>query len=397
MTRTSSFFLIVLATFTLVACDRNDEAVDHPARTSVPVTTATAAVVDLAERLEAGGVVASAETAAVSSRIVAPVVTVHARAGDRVRKGEVLITLEAGEIADHARQARAAAAAAEQAVKQAHTAQTAAEADERLAIAWHTRISSLHSKNSATAQERDEAEARLASAAARLAGARAGIEMAQANLDATRAAAGAASTTATFTAIRAPFDGVVAERFIDPGNLASPGMPLLQLESLGQRRVEVTVDEARAAFIHPGDRVDVSIDAPDGGAEDASIAGTVTEVARAINVEHRAFLVKVALPGYDHARTGTFARVRFRGAIRRSLVVPAEALRRHGQVTSIFVVEDGTAHLRLVQTGLEGPDGVAVLAGLEPGEIVITAPPPLLGDGQPVTITATRPQPGARQ
>ena len=180
---------------------------------------------------------------------------VRVKAGDRVRAGDVLVTLDARDVTEHARQARASAVAAEKALTQARAEQSAAEAEHRLAAAWHKRIAALHARNSATDQERDEAEARLSAAAARLAGAQAGIEGADAHLASARAAVGVATATESFTTLRAPFDGLVTERLTDPGNLASPGIPLLRIESGGARQVVVRVDEARAAYVQPGDRV----------------------------------------------------------------------------------------------------------------------------------------------
>jgi hypothetical protein len=131
--------------------------------------------------------------------------------------------------------------------------------------------------------------------------------------------------------------------------------------------------------------------------EGSAIEGSVTEVARAIAADQRAFTVKIALPEAEVARSGSFARVQFRGAPRRALLIPATAVRRHGQVTSVFVVESGVARLRLVQTGVSRPEGIAVLAGLDDGEVVVTSPPPQLVDGHPVEIRGPSDQTGARQ
>jgi multidrug efflux pump subunit AcrA (membrane-fusion protein) len=398
MTRASAIITVSLAASVLSACQQAGERREPQARAAVVVTTARASLADVAERLEAGGVVAAQNSALVSSRIIAPILTVRVRAGDRVRTGDVLVTLDARDVADRTRQAGAAAVAAEKALAQAHTQQAAAQAEHRLAAAWQTRISALHARNSATAQERDEAEARLSGAAARLATARAAIDEADANVTAAQAAAGAATTTESFTVIRAPFDGLVTERLTDPGNMAAPGMPLLRLDSAGARHVEVTVDEARATFIHPGDRVDVVIERPEAGpGEVSTIRGSVTEVARAIAADRRAFTVKIVLPKAEGARTGTFARVQFRGASRPVLLIPATAVRRHGQIASVFVVEGSVARLRLVQTGVSRPEGIHVLAGLDAGELVVTSPPPQLVDGHPVVTSGSIDQRGARQ
>jgi RND family efflux transporter MFP subunit len=297
----------------------------------------------------------------------------------------VLVTLDARDVTEHASQARAHALAAEKALAQARTEQIGAEAEHRLASAWQTRIATLHARNSATDHERDEADARLSASAARLAGVQAGIEGAEAQLAAARAAVGVATATESFVTIRAPFDGLVAERLTDPGNLATPGLPLLRIEADGAREVVVRVDEARAVYIRPGDRVSVLIDAR----EDQSAAGidaVVSEVARAVAADQRAFTVKVDVPPTVTARTGSFARVVFRGAPRRALVVPAGAIQRHGQVSSVYVVRQGVATLRLIHTGPSSAEGVEVLAGLDAGESIVTSPLTRLVDGANVIV-----------
>jgi RND family efflux transporter MFP subunit len=370
----------------LVACSGREPAPEAKAQAPIAVVVAPVVAVDTTERLEAGGVVAAQESAAISSRIVATIADVRVKAGDRVRAGDVLVTLDARDVSEHTGQARAGAVAAEKALAQARTEQTAAEAEHRLAAAWHHRIATLHARNSATDQERDEAEARLAAAAARVAGAQAGIEGAEAQLVSAHATVGVATATESFTTLRAPFAGLVSERLTDPGNLAAPGIPLLRIESDGVRQVVVRVDEARAAYVHSGDRVRVLIDAFDGDiVEDDGVEGVVTEVSRAVGADQRAFTVKVTVPSTVTARSGSFARVVFRGAPRRALVVPAHGIQRHGQVTSVYVVQDGVARLRLIQVGSTSSSGVEVLAGLDAGEAIVTSPLTRLVDGARVT------------
>jgi RND family efflux transporter MFP subunit len=253
-----------------------------------------------------------------------------------------------------------------------------------LATAWQKRIATLHSRNSATDQERDEAEARLAAAAARVSGTLAGIESAEAQLAAARAAVGVAAATESLTTVRAPFDGLVTERLTDPGNLAAPGTPLLRIDADGTRQIAVRVDEARAAYVHPGDRVSVALDEP--VADDTAVEGVVAEVARAVGADQRAFTVKVTIPSTMTARSGSFARMVFRGAPHRALMVPAHAIQRHGQVSSVYVVRDGVATLRLVQLGTQSSEGVEVLAGLDAGETIVTSPLTGLTDGARVAV-----------
>jgi RND family efflux transporter MFP subunit len=368
----------------LSACRAGTPAAPPTTQSPMAVTIATAAAIDTADRLEAGGIVTARQTAVISSRIVATIARVAVTAGDRVHAGDVLLTLDAQDVVARAQQARAAALAAEKTLAQVRADRMAAEAEETLAGVWQARIATLHARRAATDQERDEADARLAAASARVAAARAGGDAADAQLTAATAAAGAADAAEAFTIVRAPFDGLVTERLTDPGNLPAPGVPLLRIESGGARQVVARVDEARAAYVHVGDRVTVVLaDAPSSG---AALDAVVTEVARAVDVDQHAFTVKVDLASPVQARSGSFARVVFGGARRRALVVPAAAVRRRGQVSSIFVVQDGVARLRLVDVGAALSDGVEVLAGLDAGESVVTSPPLRLVDGASVAV-----------
>jgi RND family efflux transporter MFP subunit len=389
MKRQAGVIAFGLAVSGMFACSGKDHAPPEKAGDPIDVTVVAVTASDTAERLEAGGVVAARETASVSSRLVATIVSVRVKAGDRVRAGDVLVTLDARDIVERTQQARAGALAAEKSLAQARTEQRAAEAEHRLAGAWQKRIAALHARNSATDQERDEADARLAAAAARVAGTEAAIEAADANLASARSAEGAATATESYASVRAPFDGLITERLTDPGNLAAPGVPLLRIESDGARQVVVRVDEARAAYVHPGDRVDVEIDEPAESADDVrTLQGVVAEVARDITADQRAFTVKVDVPSELTSRSGTFARAVFRGAPRRALVVPPAAIQRHGQVSSVYVVRDGVARLRLVQAGPGSAAGVEILAGLDAGELVVTSPITRMVDGARVAVGA---------
>ena len=363
------------------ACRSAEHGATTPPGAPLAVQTTTATVIRAAQWFDAGGVVAASESATITSRIVAPVRTVHVRAGDAVRAGDVLVTLDARDLAAQVREAAAATQSADRALAQARSEQVSASADQTLAATWRTRMTILRDRGSATAQEFDEAAAKFESATARQTGAQAGVEQAAARLAAVRAAADAAEITASFTIIRAPFAGVVTERLTDPGNLATPGTPLLRVDASGLRRVAVSIDEARAAQVHAGDGARVLI------ADGAPVDGRVVELARAVTSDQHAFLVKVSLPADRAPRTGSFARVRFRAGTEQALVVAADAVRRDGQIASVFVVKDGVARLRLIRTGETGAEGVRVQAGLDAGEVVVVGPPAALTDGRRVTTS----------
>ena len=391
MKRVAAIIAFIPAVSGIAACSGSDQAPAEQARQPIEVTVSPVTTVETAERLEAGGVVTAQETASLSSRMVATIVDVRVKAGDRVRAGDVLVSLDARDVIERTHQVQASALAAEKSLAHARIEQTAAEAEHRLAAAWHKRIITLHARNSATDQERDEADARLAAAATRVAGAQAGVEVAEANLASARSAVGAASANESYATVRAPFAGLITERLTDPGNLAAPGVPLLRMESDGARQVLVRVDEARAAYVHPGDTVDVELDeVGEAAPRKQALEGVVAEVARAIGADQRAFTVKVTLPRTVTARSGTFARAIFRGAPRRALLVPTDAIQRHGQVSSVFVVQDSVARLRLIQAGLSSEAGTEIFAGLDAGELVVTSPTSDVADGARVAVGAAR-------
>jgi multidrug efflux pump subunit AcrA (membrane-fusion protein) len=342
---------------------------------SVAVTVAQVALTDVASAIDSGGVVQARTTATITARILAPVREVGVAPGDRVRRGQILLVLASDDLAAGARAARAAALAAEQGAKAAEAELQAADAGLALARTSHDRVVGLQARRSATAQELDDATATLRTAEARVAGASARVSQAAAGVESARAASDQASTTESFTAVSAPFDGMVTEKMVEPGNLASPGMPLLRLEDTRGFRLEVRVDESRIGQIRSGDSVPVYL-----GNETTAIEGTVVELSRAVDADARAFLVKIALPDAVGLRSGAFGKARFSGTPRRALTLPSSAVVRRGQLTSVFVVDNGVARLRLVNLS-----DSEVLAGLTESETVILSPPAGLTDGRRVS------------
>ncbi len=333
---------------------------------------------DFSNTFEAGGIVQARTTAMVTARILAPVREVRVAPGDRVQAGATLIVLDASPLSAQARSARAAATAAEQAALASASDQQSADAALVLARATYERITGLHARRSATAQELDDATAALRGAEGRAAAAAAHARAASSQVDSARGASEAAGATAAFTTITAPFAGVVTEKMVEAGNMAAPGTPLLRLEDTRAFRLDVRVDGSRIAAIARGDAVPVSLDGPDGITR--TVNGTVSEVARAVDADARAFLVKISLPDSSGARSGTFGRARFTLGSRRALRLPDRALVRQGQITSVFVLDNGIARLRLVNV-----NGSEILAGLAEGETVIVGPPPGLADGRRVS------------
>jgi RND family efflux transporter MFP subunit len=339
--------------------------------------------------VEAGGVLRARTSAVLSSRLLAPVLVVHVRAGDPVRKGQVLIELDAAAARADATRAQATLAAARRTAEAAGADRAAAEAAAALARATHDRIRRLHDTRSATPQELDDAAGALAAAEARANAAGAAAAGAGSALEAAEAAAEAGAIVAGYAAIRAPFDGVVARRDVDPGTMATPGLPLLVVDQAGAFRLDVDLDASRVAAIGPGHAASVRID---GAGESAPwIDGRVTEIAR-LDTASPSFRVRIEVPARPGDRAGLFGRARLRAAARDALALPSGAVIRRGQLTLVFVASaEGIARLRTVRAG-ETLDGrVEVLAGVAEGEEVVVNPPESLIDGAGVAVSPARP------
>jgi RND family efflux transporter MFP subunit len=375
--------LLALAT-SAVGCGGAPES--HPVERTAPVavTVAPSVVRDRPQTSDAGGVVRGQTSATLASRVLAEVREVLVQPGDRVRTGQVLLRLDDRGLSAAAREAGARSDVAERTIDAARVEQDAADAALTLARATHRRIAVLHERKSATPQELDQAVAALKAAEARLARSRTALGEAQANLAASKAGTDLAVVTSSYATIVAPFDGLITEKLVDPGNLVSPGTPLLRMEDTRRFELEVRVDESRALRIAPKASVPVIVDGPDGP---LTLAGQVSEVAREVDSDARTLRVTIALPSSPGVLTpGMYGRAAFAGPARRLLTVPDGALVRNGQLTSVFVVDAERARLRFVSAGRSADGATEILAGLAEGESVVVDPPPGIRDGSPVTI-----------
>ena len=377
----SPWIVLIGAAALAAACDSSPGHKPEE-RAAAPAVTAPVEMTDLASSIEAGGVVRARVTALIASRVMAPIVDVRVRAGDRVRRGDVLVTLDARALHANDARAQAAALAAAESVRAAEADVRATESASQLARSTHDRIARLQAKRAATDQELDQAGATLSLAEAQHAAAQARLAAATAGRDAAKAAADVAAVTATYATLTAPFDGIVTERSAESGSMAAPGSPVLTLEDPATYRLEVRLDETRAALVTPGRDATIQLDD-----RQASMTGRVVEIARVDPMSHT-FLVKLDLPARMSVRSGQFGRATFAGPSRRSLTIPVSALVRRGQLTFAFVRgSDERAHLQPISIGAVAGERVEVLAGVRQSDRVVTSPEPSLDDGSAVART----------
>ena len=362
-----------------VAC----AAAPPPSKVDAPPVTVSfgrAATADRPSPFEAGGVVRARTTAVIASRVMAPITDVLVRPGDHVKRGAPLVRLDGRDLTASSVRASATLDAAQRSMEAAAADTRAAEAGLRIARLTYDRIATLQAKRSATPQELDQAAASLSAAEAQLSGANARAAAAAAARDEAHAATQGAQIVSSYAVLAAPFDGLITERHVDPGTMAAPGMPLLTLEDATTFRLEVRLDETRAAQVTGGQTAAISLgDAAE--ASDTWSPARIVEIARLDAASH-GFVVKLELPNPGGARSGQFGRARFDGPMRPTLTVPASALLRRGQLTFVFAVDgDGVARLRPISVGGAAAGRVEVLAGARDGDRVVIDPPVSLTDG----------------
>ncbi len=207
------------------------------------------------------------------------------------------------------------------------------------------------------------------------------LDAAQTRYHVAKAALAEAEALAGYAKIIAPFDGVLARKLADEGDLAMPGKPLLELEGRAGLRLVADVPSVLAGHIVPGAKVAVRVETlPD------PLTGTLAEIAPGADPASRTVLMKVDLPETRGLRAGLFGRLAVPAGEKSCLFVPAQALVRRGQLEVLFVAADGKAQMRLVRSGKQAEQGIEILSGLAAGEAIVVEGAATLRDGQPLQV-----------
>jgi len=279
------------------------------------------------ERVALSGTVRSERRINLSARLPAYVEAVHVSAGASVKEGDLLLALDQRELLKDL-------AAAEAQLAQAETA--------------YQRSKRLLETNATTAQAHESAESAYKSAAA-------GMERVKVML--------------SYTRITAPLDGVVADRYIEAGDLAGAGQVLLSVYDPARLRLEVPVPARLIAHFPEGCEVSVTLDQ-----RPVPMKGVVTEVVSEFDPVTRTRRVKIHLEdAHAEALPGMYGQVVIETDPHSAVLLPAEAVTRIGQLESVQVVREGRMSRRLVRTGPRHGAQVEILSGLEGGEQVMAA------------------------
>ncbi len=331
------FFPMISTALLLAGCGGHHEAPEIEPLPPVSVETVTVEAHDVPVFEEVVGTVRPRKEAQVAAKVTGRVLEMTAVPGLEVAQGEVMAKLEVGELEAALRRAEA----------------TLAQADREL-----DRYRKLRQTGAATEAEFEQIESQR--------------RIAMATVEETR-------TMVENATVTAPFDGTVTRKFLEPGDLASPGRPLFAMEDSSLLRLEINVAESLAGGLSIGDAFRVEV-----AGAGADLEAAVSEIAPSADVGSRTFSVKLDLPENDQLRAGQFGRAYLPRGQRQALTVPETAVVSRGQMDYVFVVEDGAVRLRIVRTGGSQEGDIEILAGLDGGEAIVPAPPAELRDGQPI-------------
>ena len=401
----------------IAGCAKHDAgAANAGAAQPLPVTATAVRVGTLSSTFALSGTLVPARQANLASVISGTIQDVSVQIGDRVSAGQLLVqiddsTLRAQLAQDVATLAEAQARLHQTTATNRGTALTttgalrSAQVAYDAALADNRRNESLFRQGYISQQAIDKSRSDLAAAQAGLQSAQVAAQNASmtsgetsaaqsdvasmtAAVNVDRAAVQAVETQIAQAAVRAPFDGIVTQRNVDPGTLASPGTQLVQVSQLDPAYVNVGIPDGDLQYVRVGSEADITIDALPG----RSWRGSVNNLNAAAGEGTLTYLARISLPNQDLTlKAGMVANVSFvADHLSGILIVPRGAIASTDNGTAVYVVDNGKAKQRLVKVGLQTQSDSQISGtGITKGTIIITQRPDALQDGSPVKVVSS--------
>jgi RND family efflux transporter MFP subunit len=181
------------------------------------------------------------------------------------------------------------------------------------------------------------------------------------------------------TVVRAPWDGLVSERHVVAGQYVQAGARIATLVRVDPLRVELAIPESAIAVVRAGQRVHFTVQAYPG----RTFVATLAYVGPSLRPDSRSLVVEARVPNGERLlHPGLFATARIElPAAETAVFVPASAVHTTATGARVFVVANGRAETRLIQTGRAADGAMPVLRGLKAGERVATSGVDRLTDG----------------
>ena len=336
---------ILGATVLISSCGSEDKKAVVDNSPAIAVQVKTVSEDNSSPFLSVSGKIEAAKSANISTRMMGYVDKIYVGVGDKVSDGQLLMSVNNANMSAQLAQVNAG-------ITEAEAAFTNAEKD-------YNRFSTLFQENSASQKELDDITANY--------------NMAKARLESAKQMRNGVNAQMGYANIRAPFNGVVTNKFISAGDMANPGMPLLEVESPGKYQVLAMVPESEILAVKNDTEVTVQVKALN-----ENVKGKVTEVSTSSKNTGGQYLVKVILDKTDEQiLSGMYATVQFpvaRKTTTSAVMIPIEAIVKNGQLSGIYTVsQSNTALLRWLRLGRTFGDEVEVLSGLSADEQYIVS------------------------
>jgi RND family efflux transporter MFP subunit len=325
---------------------------------------------NISEELVLTGSIAANAEVTILPEVVAKVVRYHKDKGDRVQKGDVLVELDRSDYAVRVEQSEAALSVAKAQLDEVKTNLANTEKDLE-------RIEALHKDGVVSQQLYDEVKTRHESLVARENVAHAAIEQAQAQLS-------EAKLKLEDTRIESPISGVVAERHVDIGDMASLATPLYRIVDIETVKLVVDAPERIIPLLRAGKSVAIEVDAYPA----EQFEGKISIISPTITLATRTAPVEVVIVNAaGRLRPGMFCRARFTiGEHKDVVVAPLDSLIREGNVYFACVVNGNKAERRRVSLGITYKNEAQILDGLREGDMLVVEGQVNLRTGMSVRI-----------
>lgn len=394
----------------------NKNAAAQSGAQPLPVTAQAAKIGTLVSTFALTGTVVPARQGNLASVISGTVRDVDVQIGDHVTQGQVVVqiddsTLRAQLSQDDAQLAEAQARLRQESATNRGTALTTSSSLQSAQVAYDTAVAndqrneSLFRQGYISQQAIDQSRSDLAAASAALrsaqvaaqnasmssgqsSAAQADIASMQAAVEADAAAVDTVETQIAQAAVRAPFDGIVTQRNVDPGSLASPGTPLVQVSQLDPAYINVGIPDSDLQYVKAGSQAVVTVDALSGH----TWHGAVDHLNAAAGQGTLTYLARISLPNPDTSlKAGMVANISFIAAHKSGvLIVPRGAIASTDNGSVVYIVQNGKAKMTSVDVGLQAQDSAQISGSdVKAGTLVITQRPDALADGSPVKVVSS--------
>jgi len=383
--------LLVMVAFALAGC--GSQTGSKKTGNGVLINKTSAQVGKLA-----GGAVVSGKLEALNSANVVPktagrVASVPVDVGSEVAEGDLLVNLDAADLealvelnAAQLEKARNADLPAQKNVAEFNLANS--EALFKTCEADYQRYQQLFSSGSVSSQQFEQVERQYLQARASYESAQNALEiLVNATIPQTirqyEAQLKKARADFANTVVRAPFRGVITAKGINPGEMVSPTVPVISIVNLDTVVVQANVSEDQVNVIRVGQELKVKVSSVSG----EPFTGIVTNIAQAASSVSKAYPVKIVIKNPLHIlKPGMFAEVTLSTGDEEGIIIPVEALSQNESGSFVWVVANGLAARRSVDTGQSDGRYIIIKSGLTEGETVATTGIDTLEDGMKVSV-----------